>query len=147
MNTINKPTTAEQMMKLRAAVFVTAVCITGFLFLSASVSGGDRYQIDRHTINGSGTSSSEQYSLTGTICRSDAKAISGGQYGVSGGFWPSGPLCFVNFEQFSTFAEYWLQSGSGLPADLNGNEKVDIYDLQLFVDEWLCLCPYNWPLR
>ena len=22
-----------------------------------------------------------------------------------------------------------------------------LYDLKLFVDEWLCSCPYDWPLR
>jgi hypothetical protein len=64
-----------------------------------------------------------------------------------GGFWPGGPLCFVDFPDFSVFAQYWLQSGSGLPADLNGNGVVDIYDLKEFVYDWLCLCPYDWPLR
>ncbi|MGA2093242.1 MAG: LamG domain-containing protein [Sedimentisphaerales bacterium] len=54
---------------------------------------------------------------------------------------------FVDFPDFAVFAEYWLQTGTGLPSDLNGDGVVNIYDLKLFVDEWLCSCPYNWPLR
>jgi len=72
---------------------------------------------------------------------------SGGNYELPGGFWPGGPLCFVEFDDFARFAEYWLETGSNLPPDLDGNGIVNLYDLKLFVDEWLCLCPYNWPLR
>jgi hypothetical protein len=70
----------------------------------------------------------------------------GGDYELSGGFWPGGPLCFVEFEDFARFIEYWLESGAGLPADLDGNGKVNFYDFRLFADVWLCTCPYNWPL-
>jgi len=55
--------------------------------------------------------------------------------------------CVVDFGLFASFADYWLETGSNLPADLDGNGIVNLYDLKLFVDEWLCLCPYNWPLR
>ena len=74
-------------------------------------------------------------------------SITGGNYEVLGGFWPGGPLCFVEFGDFARFAEYWLESGTGLPADLNGSGMVDLYDLKEFVLEWLCYCPYGWPLR
>ena len=60
---------------------------------------------------------------------------------------PAGLLCFVDFPDFIIFAEYWLQTGAGLPADINGDGVVDIYDLKLLADEWMCTCPYNWPLR
>jgi hypothetical protein len=113
----------------------------------ASVGVGD-YKIVQHTIDGGGgTSAGGQYVLSGTIGQPDAGYSEGGNYELLGGFWPGGPFCFVGFEQFSTFAEYWLETGSNLPGDLNGNGIVDLYDLKLFVDVWLCLCPYNWPLK
>jgi hypothetical protein len=113
----------------------------------ASVASGD-YQIIWSTIDGGGgTSAGGQYKLTGTIGQPDAGAMSGRHYELLGGFWPGGPLCFVNFLGFADFAQYWLESGAGLPADLDDNGKVDIYDLKLFVDVWLCTCPYNWSLR
>ena len=113
----------------------------------ASVASGD-YKIAWSTIDGGGgTSAGGQYIVTGTIGQPDAASSAGGQYELLGGFWPGGPSCFVDFEQFSAFAEYWLETGSNLPADLDGNGIVNLNDLKLFVDEWLCLCPYNWPLR
>jgi hypothetical protein len=112
-----------------------------------SVSNGD-YQIVWSTIDGGGgQSSGGQYVLTGTIGQPDAGYSEGGYYELLGGFWPGGPLCFVVFKDFARFAELWLYQGEGLPADLDGNGYVDLYDLKLFVDVWLCSCPYNWPLR
>ena len=60
-----------------------------------------------------------------------------------GGFWPGEPLCTVDFYHFARFAEYWLETGTDLPADL----IVNWLDLGVFVDEWLYYCPYDWPLR
>lgn len=109
-------------------------------------SGG--YTIDWSTIDGGGgKSSGGQYVLTGTIAQPDAAYSAGGSHEWLGGFWPGGPLCFVEFDDFARFAEYWLETGNNLPADLDGNGIVDLDDLKLFVYEWLCLCPYNWPLR
>jgi hypothetical protein len=106
------------------------------------------YQIVWSTIDGGGgQSSGGQYVLTGTIGPPDTGSMSGGQYELLGGFWPGGPLCIVNFDDFAVFAQYWLETGIGLPADLDKNGVVDIYDLKLFVDNWLCVCPYNWPLK
>ena len=106
------------------------------------------YQIVWSTIDGGGgTSSGGQYKLTGTIGQPDASFSAAGNYELLGGFWPGGPLCFVDFPDFARFADYWLETGTGLPADLDGNGIVNLYDLKLFVDEWLCSCPYNWPLR
>ena len=85
--------------------------------------------------------------LTGTIGQPDAGYSAAGNYELLGGFWPGGPLCFVDFPEFAVFADSWLETGSNLPADLNGDGVVDIYDLKLFVDVWLCSCPYNWQLR
>ena len=106
------------------------------------------YQIVWSTIDGGGgTSSGGQYALTGTIGQPDAGYSAGDSYELLGGFWPGGPLCFVEFDDFARFADYWLETGSNLPADLDGNGIVNTNDLKLFVDEWLCSCPYNWPLR
>ena len=112
-----------------------------------SVAFGD-YKIVWSTIDGGGgTSSGGKYKLTGTIGQPDAGYSAAGKYELLGGFWPGGPLCFVDFPDFARFAENWLQTGSNLPADLNGNGIVDIYDLKEFVYDWLCVCPYNWPLK
>jgi hypothetical protein len=119
--------------------------ITALIFVSIAL--GD-YQIVWSTIDsGGGQSSGGQYVLNGTVGQPDAGYLSGANYEISGGFWPGGPLCFVEFDDFARFAEYWFETGSNLPADLDGNGIVDLDDLKLFVAEWLCACPYNWPLR
>jgi hypothetical protein len=106
------------------------------------------YKIVRSTINcGGGTSSSGQYRLTGTIGQPIVDYSSGDNYEILSGFWFGGTLCFVEFDDFVRFAQYWLLSGSNLPADLDDNGSVDIYDLKEFVYDWLCVCPYDWPLK
>jgi hypothetical protein len=54
-------------------------------------------------------------------------SITGGNYEVLGGFWPGGPLCFVEFGDFARFAEYWLESGTGLAGMLVMKEKNNEY--------------------
>lgn len=106
------------------------------------------YSIEWHTIDGGGgTSSGGQYTLTGTIGQADAGNLAGGQYEVLGGFWPGGPLCFVDFEDFARFAQYWRDSGSDIPADLYKDDTVDEKDLREFCEEWLYQCPHGWTLR
>jgi hypothetical protein len=106
------------------------------------------YQIALSTIDGGGgQSTGKQYVLNGTIGQPDAGYAQGGSYELLGGFWPGGPLCIVDFPDFSIFADYWLQTDTGLPADLDKDGDVDLDDLKLFVAEWLCACPYNWPLK
>jgi hypothetical protein len=129
-------------MKIRMFGYILAPTL-----IFGVIAWGD-YKIVWSTIDGGGgRSTGGQYVLTGTIGQPDAGSMSGGQYKLLGGFWPGGPLCIVNFDDFARFAEYWLQSGSNLPADLDGSGFVDWMDLQRFVYEWLCVCPYNWPLR
>lgn len=108
------------------------------------------YEISWYTIDGGGgRSSGGPYNLVGTIGQPDAAWSRGGDYELLGGFWPGGPLCFVNFESFARFAEYWRDTGIGLPADLyvDTNNIVDNLDLGVFVDLWLCYCPADWPLK
>ena len=107
------------------------------------------YEISWHTIDGGGVSAGGQYIVRGTIGQPDAGEMAGGDYELLGGFWPGEPLCTVNFYHFARFAEYWLETGVGLPADLYEDENniVDYLDLDAFVYEWLYYCPYDWPLR
>ena len=131
-------------VRLNAFIILLAICL--LVTLPAS---GD-YKISWYTIDGGGgQSSGGQYVLSGTVAQPDAGYSMGGSYEFWGGFWPGGPLCIVNFDDFARFAEYWLETGSGLPADLYEDENniVDLFDLKAFVDDWLCLCPYDWPLR
>ena len=113
-----------------------------------SVPALGQYDMSWHTIDGGGgASGGGQYALTGTIGQPDAAYSAGGKYELLGGFWPGGPLCIVEFEDYARFAEHWLDSGSGLPGDLDGDLDVDFADLRRFVDEWLYTCPYDWPLK
>ena len=129
-----------------ARVTILLLAIVAILVI-ATGSRAD-YQIVWSTIDGGGgQSSGGQYELVGTIGQPDAAYSEGGRYEVLGGFWPGGPLCFVDFKHFARFAELWLETGTGLAADLYEDNIVDSLDLKLFVDEWLCVCPYNWPLR
>ena len=111
-----------------------------------AMSGGD-YKISWSTIDGGGgRSSGGDYVIVGTFGQPDAGEMSSGDYRVYGGFWPEAPACIVNFVDFARFAEYWLEIGTGLPADLHEDNVVDLLDLDYFVDEWLGYCPLGWPL-
>jgi hypothetical protein len=115
------------------------------IFISTALAD---FAIDRHTlVGGGGTSSGGTYQLTGTIGQADAANFAGGNYEVFGGFWPGGPLCFVDLEDFAGFADYWLETGADLPADFDKDNDVDLNDLGILFHDWLCLCPYDWPLR
>lgn len=119
------------------------------LFFTTATAFGD-YEIRWSTIDGGGrTSSGGTYTLRGTIGQPDAGDSAGGQYELLGGFWGGESFCVVDFEHFARFAQYWLETGSDIPADLYEDEYniVDELDLNEFVYEWLYYCPYNWPLR
>ncbi len=122
------------------------------LILSLPVTAG--YEIRWSTIDGGGgTSSGGQYTVMGTIAQHDAAYSQGGDYEVLGGFWPGGPLCFVDFEHFARFAEHWLDAPCNAGndwcqgADLDNLNDVGADDLKLFILEWLYQCPYGWPLK
>ena len=55
--------------------------------------------------------------------------------------------CKVNLEDFANFALYWLDSGAGLPADLDNLGDVNIDDLNVFASYWLDFCPDAWQLK
>ncbi|MGB7582034.1 MAG: hypothetical protein WBL85_06260 [Sedimentisphaerales bacterium] len=126
--------------------FTVLICF--LITVPAFCQSGGNYNLSWSTIDGGGgTSNGGQYVLMGTIGQPDAANSAGGNYELLGGFWPGGLLCFVDFPDFAIFAQYWLETGVGLPADLDGNGIVNLDDLKLFVNEWLCFCPYNWPLN
>ena len=128
---------------------VKYLLMIAILVLSTFVSTGFcDYKIGWYTIDGGGgQSSGGQYVLMGTIGQPDAAYSSSGNYQVLGGFWPGGPLCFVDFDDFSRFALYWMESGAELPADLYQDGLINADDLIEFVNLWLCTCPFNWPLK
>jgi hypothetical protein len=124
------------------------------LMISAASTANGQYEITWSTVDGGGGSSSGgPYTLTGTIGQPDAAYSAGGQYELLGGFWPGGPLCFVDFYTFARFAEQWLETPCDAGndwcdgADLNQKDGVDFADLRMFVDEWLYNCPSNWQLK
>jgi hypothetical protein len=126
-----------------------ALSLLTALLMAVSMVHAD-YQIDWYTIDGGGgMSSGGIYTLTGTIGQHDASYSQSEIFIVMGGFWPAGPMCIVNLEHFANFAEYWLMTGPGLPADLYIDEYdiVNLDDLDVFLDYWLYACPDDWPLE
>ena len=53
---------------------------------------------------------------------------------------------YVEFDDFARFASQWLEPGTGLDADLDKDDDVDVVDLGMFTEEWLKKCPPGWPL-
>jgi hypothetical protein len=124
-----------------------SVWILLLLISAASVANG-QYEISWYTIDGGGGQSiGGTYVLTGTIGQPDAAWSSGGNYEILGGFWPGGPICIVQFEDYARFAELWRHAGVGLPADLDGSGSVDFGDVKEFAEVWLKCCPIGWPLK
>ena len=121
-------------------IALLAFCV----MVTATTSG--QYELPWHTIDGGGgTSSCGQYVLTGTIGQPDADWSRAGDYELLGGFWPGGPLCFVQFDDFARFADYWLTAD--ISADLDDDKDLDFADLEWLADYWLSSCPYAWPLK
>lgn len=150
---VEPPYNQEKRMKKRKKIIHihrSTISLLLLLIMSfASITYG-QYELSWYTIDGGGgRSSGGPYTLTGTIGQPDAAYSAGGNFELLGGFWPGGPLCFVNFEHFARFAEYWLETGTGLPADLyeDLNNEVNRHDLRVFVEQWLCYCPTDWPLK
>lgn len=133
--------------KIITDIYKLVVWIILLVVSSAATAHGD-YKIIWSTIDGGGRQSiGGPYVLTGTIGQPDAGYLGGDNYELLSGFWVGGPLCIVEFEDFARFALYWMQTGASLPADLYPDNFVDYDDLLEFANLWLCICPYNWPLK
>jgi hypothetical protein len=46
----------------------------------------------------------------------------------------------INFSDFAALAVNWNQTGAGHLGDIFGDEKVDIKDLSIIAEKWLCSC-------
>lgn len=55
-------------------------------------------------------------------------------------------VCKVGFDALGKFADDWLESDTGLPADLDGSNDVDFADYAILADYWLDYCPDDWLL-
>jgi hypothetical protein len=104
------------------------------------------YEISWHTIDGGGgTSTGGDFALVGTIGQPDVGEMVGGDYQLSGGFWPRGPIlsCFVNFEHFAELSLRWLDSpcneGNNFceGADLDFSFDVGLGDVRELAYWWL----------
>ncbi|MHC4085028.1 MAG: hypothetical protein ACYSWZ_06730 [Planctomycetota bacterium] len=139
------------MKLIRQTVLNKQGILVALLVLGLIVSSSwGQFDLSWYTIDGGGgRSSGGPYELLFTIGQPDAAWSSGGDYELLGGFLSGGPLCFVDFDSFAKFAEYWLEPGTGSPADLyvDGDNIVNKLDLKVFVEEWLCYCPTDWPLK
>jgi hypothetical protein len=86
--------------------------------------------------------------LTGTIGQPDAGYSADARYELLGGFWPGGALvCIVDFDELTGFCEHWLETGAGIKADFNKNQKVDFVDYSILAQSWLKQCSCNWMLN
>lgn len=124
------------------------ILIAAIAFFAAIGPAMARYKIISHTIDGGGgTSRGGRFVVTGTIGQPDADWARGETYEILGGFWPGGPLCIIQFDDFARLAAMWLATGPGFEADLDGDLDVDFGDVQTFAELWLTYCPYAWPLK
>ncbi len=119
--------------KIVCFVFLGTTVLFSWSFSQSSVAN----TLQQHTIDGGGISSGKQYTLIGMIGQQNAPYSEGGQYELLGGFVPSAHLGIVEFKDFARFATFWMQTGSGLPADLYEDGKINYEDLLEFTNVWL----------
>jgi len=130
----------------KVCMFIVLLICLG-LASPATAQSGDGYDLTWSTIDGGGgASTGDGYSLTGAVGQPDAGVMIGGSYTLTGGFWSSGIPCFVNMDDLENFLTDWLDGGTNLPGDLDGDNKVDMVDFGILASNWLCRCPADWPL-
>lgn len=55
--------------------------------------------------------------------------------------------CVVDLDDLARFLDYWLETGSGIDADLDEDDDVDLGDFTILSNYWLNLCEPTWPLK
>jgi len=131
-----------------------ACALIGALPAVAQTGGG--YDLTWSTIDGGGAtfSSGGGYQLGGTMGQSDAGTMGGGNYELSGGFWPAA-MCScpadMNFDRKKNGADvqefvacYLLSSGVNCGcADMNRDGLLNTTDVSLFIPGLLTVgtCP------
>lgn len=131
------------MRRLVVLLIAGIVCVTSSVAVRAQ--NGDSFDLSWSTINGGGgMSAAGEYSLRGTIAQLHTDTMAEGPYRLSGGFWHR-PVCIVALEDLVQFASGWLDEGTSLPGDFDGDEKVILVDFAHFASYWLADCPPDWP--
>jgi len=131
----------------------TLITILSVILLTSSSLLGD-YEISWWTVDGGGgQSSGGNYELRGTIGQPDANLQphvfefpDDSYYALAGGYWPGFNICVVDLDDLQKFVIYWLDSGAGIPADIDNSGFVDFADFSDLNYYWLRLCPADWPL-
>jgi len=85
--------------------------------------------------------------MTGELGHSGPGAMASENYGMTSPLAAAGIICIIEFDDFARFAQYWLYTGSDMPADLYEDNMVNFEDMRELADLWLFSCPYEWPLR
>ena len=137
-------------MRVNAKKKIVATLI--LLAMGSQVYG--QYEIPWWTVDGGGgKSSGGGYELRGTIAQPDASVQphvfefpDGSYYALGGGYWPSFNICKVDLEDLQSFVMFWLDSGAGIPADIDNSGFVDLADFSDLNFYWLGLCSENWSL-
>ena len=128
--------------------------ISTVILLTLASSAFGQYEITWWTVDGGGgKSTGGGYALQGTIGQPDASVQphvfelpNDSYYALSGGFWPGFNLCVVDLDDLQNFVIYWLDSGAGIPADIDGSGNVNLNDFSDLNYYWMGLCPQNWEL-
>jgi hypothetical protein len=55
--------------------------------------------------------------------------------------------CVVDFDDLARFCDLWLKTGLGLNADFDSSNDVNFKDYSTIADLWLQPCPPGWPLK
>lgn len=124
------------------------------VLLTMGTSAWGQYEISWWTVDsGGGKSAGGGYELRGTIGQPDASVQThvyefpdSSYYALSGGFWPGFNICIVDLDDLQNFVIYWLDSGGGIPADIDNSGNVDMADFSDLNYYWMDLCPQDWAL-
>lgn len=136
----------RQYMSVSGLCFLVTACLLFAGTQQAWGQTGGPYDLSWCTIDGGGgTSSGGAYVLNGTIGQHDAGLLSGDDYVLQGGFWRP-TVCIVDWNDLSLFVNYWLVTGTALPADFVGADNaVNLQDYAYLASFWMQNCPPGWP--